>query len=114
MAMDEQSGLRVTGCPECGAPAEVVPEGRLASTSGPVAIVRIRCAERHWFLMAEDQLPSVPASVGDQASSSDTPTSPGPLATSRRPPGTSGTQASACASSPRQLRASARISERTD
>jgi hypothetical protein len=88
--MSEDSGLRLTGCPECGAPAELVAEGRAASTSGPVEIVRIRCAARHWFLLAEDQVPAQ-----DQGSSSDALTSPRPRATNRRPPGPSGAQASA-------------------
>jgi hypothetical protein len=52
--MNEERGLRMIGCPQCSAPAEVVSEGRLGSTGGPVEIVRVRCAERHWFLMAED------------------------------------------------------------
>lgn len=116
--MNDESSLRTTGCPQCGAPAEVVPEGRLESTDGPVAIVRIRCAERHWFLMAEDQLrPALPGLVGrqaDQGRSSDARTSPSPRATSSRPPGPSGAQASACASQRRHIRASVRISARTD
>jgi hypothetical protein len=88
--MNEDSGLRMIGCPQCGAPAEVVSEGRLGGTGGPVEIVRVRCVERHWFLMAEDRLP-----VQSQGSSSDARTSPSPRATSRRPPGPSGAQASA-------------------
>lgn len=85
--MNGDVGLRVTGCPECGVPAEVVAEGRVGSTSGPVAIVRVRCAARHWFLMTEDRL--------DQGSSIDARTSPSPRATSSRPPGPSGAQVSA-------------------
>ena len=85
--MDEDSGLRMTGCPECGAPAEVLAEGRVGSTSGPVAMVRVRCVRRHWFLMTEDRLV--------QGSSSDARTSPSPRATSSRPPGPSGAQVSA-------------------
>jgi hypothetical protein len=113
--MNDDSGLRVTGCPQCGAPAEVVPEGRLGSTDGPVEIVRVRCADRHWFLMAEDQLtPAAPRLVPDQGSSSDARTSPSPRATSRRPPGPSGAQASACTSQRLHIRASVRISARTD
>jgi|1186.fasta_scaffold23031_2 hypothetical protein len=88
--MDEDSGLRLIGCPQCAAPAEVVSEGRLGSTGGPVELVRVRCLERHWFLMPEDQLP-----VPDQGSSSDALTSPRPRATSSRPPGPSGAQSSA-------------------
>ena len=79
--MNEDSGLRMIGCPQCDAPAEVVSEGRLWSTDGPVELVRVRCVERHWFLMAEDQLP-----VRSQEGFSDARTSPRPRATSRRPP----------------------------
>jgi hypothetical protein len=88
--MNEDSGLRMIGCPQCGAPAEVVSEGRLGSTAGPVDIVRVRCAERHWFLLAEDLL-----LVPSQRSSSDARMSPRPRATSSRPPGPSGPQTSA-------------------
>ena len=88
--MNEDSGLRMIGCPQCDAPAEVVSEGRLWSTDGPVELVRVRCVERHWFLMPEDRLP-----VESQGSSSDALMSPSPRATSRRPPDPSGTQASA-------------------
>jgi hypothetical protein len=53
--MDE---TRFSACPECGATAEVVPEGCADSTDGPVEMVRVRCVERHWFLMAADSLPA--------------------------------------------------------
>lgn len=43
--------LQLTSCPSCGAPAEVVDEGCVDSTSGPVALLRVRCARRHWFLL---------------------------------------------------------------
>jgi hypothetical protein len=54
--MDEDS--RLTACPECGAPAEVVPEGEADSTDGPVELVRVWCVDRHWFLLAADSLPA--------------------------------------------------------
>jgi hypothetical protein len=85
--MNEDIGLRIIGCPQCGAPAEAVSEGRLGGTGGRVELVRVRCAERHCFLMTEDRLP-----VPRQRSSSEARTSPSPRATSRRPPGPSGTQ----------------------
>ena len=43
--------LRLVGCPECGAPAEVEWADEVGSTSGPLELVKIRCLERHWFLM---------------------------------------------------------------
>jgi hypothetical protein len=53
--------MRLTNCPECGAVAEVVDEGRLASTDGLLRHVRVLCLNRHWFLMldrfADDQVP---------------------------------------------------------
>jgi hypothetical protein len=101
--VNEETTLRTTACPQCGAPAEVVAEGGVESTEGPVGMVRVRCVERHWFLMAEDQ-----------GSSSEALTSPSPRATSRRPPGPSGAHVSAVVSHLRHMRASVRISARTD
>ena len=43
--------LELTTCPECGAPAELIDEGSVESTDGPVRVVRLRCARRHWFLL---------------------------------------------------------------
>lgn len=48
--------LTLIACPECGAPAEVTDEGLVYSTDGPVRMVRVRCLQRHWFLLAEDRL----------------------------------------------------------
>lgn len=48
--------LSLTTCPECDAVAEAIDEGTLWSTSGPVRMVRVICARRHWFLMTEDGL----------------------------------------------------------
>jgi hypothetical protein len=52
----ESTSLRIAGCPECGAPAEVISEGLVASTDGPIELVRVRCVHRHWFLMPADRL----------------------------------------------------------
>jgi hypothetical protein len=38
-------------CPECGRTAVVEWRALLDSTDGPVEHVKIRCPERHWFLM---------------------------------------------------------------
>lgn len=43
--------MDITGCPECGVPAEVTDRFVVDSTDGPVEHVRIRCADRHWFLL---------------------------------------------------------------
>ncbi|MEO7234803.1 MAG: hypothetical protein ABIW80_05465 [Lapillicoccus sp.] len=48
--------LRLVGCPECGAPAEVEWTDEVGSTSGRLELVKIRCLERHWFLMPSEGL----------------------------------------------------------
>lgn len=50
-------GMHIIGCPQCDATAELIEEGRAASTAGPVEIVRVVCVNRHWFLMNRDALP---------------------------------------------------------
>jgi hypothetical protein len=49
--------LDVTGCPECGAPAEVVARFELLSTAGPVEHVKVVCAQRHWFMQLAERCP---------------------------------------------------------
>ena len=44
-------------CPECGHLAEIEWRDRSTSTAGPVEHLKIRCVNRHWFLMLADQLP---------------------------------------------------------
>jgi hypothetical protein len=39
----------LTGCPECGAPAEVIDRFVLQSTDGPVVHVKVRCVTGEWF-----------------------------------------------------------------
>lgn len=48
--------LETVECPECGAPAELVSEGWLDSTNGPVEHVRVWCIHRHNFLMPRPPL----------------------------------------------------------
>jgi hypothetical protein len=48
--------LELVVCPECGSVAEVADRVTLASTSGPVATVKIRCLRRHTFVLAADRL----------------------------------------------------------
>ena len=48
--------LTIAGCPGCGATAEVISEGFVAGTDGPTELVRVRCVDRHWFLMPADRL----------------------------------------------------------
>jgi hypothetical protein len=44
-------------CPACGQPAVVEWRDVVASTSGPVVHVKVRCPQgRHWFLMLEENL----------------------------------------------------------
>ena len=53
--------LTLTACPECGTVAELTDEGVVESTDGPVRMVRVRCARRHWFLMPQDMLRRIAA-----------------------------------------------------
>jgi hypothetical protein len=57
--------LQLTTCPECGAPADVTDEGSVDSTDGPVRVVRVHCARRHWFLMDGDGLPSPASDIAE-------------------------------------------------
>ena len=49
----------LAGCPECAAPAEVEHMATLASTSGRMAHVRVRCVRRHWFLLPAEDVPGL-------------------------------------------------------
>ena len=55
----ENFGLEIIGCPECGAPAEIVDRFELASTDGPVEHVKVLCLHRHWFTVTVDQRASL-------------------------------------------------------
>jgi hypothetical protein len=48
--------LEYRGCPECGAPALMPSRGYLASTDGTVELMKIQCADGHWFLLPTDRL----------------------------------------------------------
>lgn len=50
--------LELVGCPECGAPAEVVDRFVLESTDCPVEHVTVVCARRHRFTMLSERLDS--------------------------------------------------------
>ena len=43
--------MDMTNCPECGALAEVEWRAVMESTEGPVEHAKIRCAQKHWFLL---------------------------------------------------------------
>jgi hypothetical protein len=51
--------FELTGCPSCGAPAEVEARAVMPTTHGDLAVVRTLCANRHWFLLPRDMLPAV-------------------------------------------------------
>ena len=51
-ALPSGSTPRVS-CPDCGQPAWVEWRDEVNSTSGPVVHVKVRCLDRHWFLMPE-------------------------------------------------------------
>jgi hypothetical protein len=43
--------MQISACPECGLAAESVDAVAVASTSGPVDLVRLVCIQRHWFVV---------------------------------------------------------------
>jgi hypothetical protein len=43
--------METTNCPECGALAEVEWRAVTESTDGPIEHAKIRCVQRHWFLL---------------------------------------------------------------
>ncbi len=43
--------MQTTDCPECGAIAEIEWRDVTESTDGPVELAKIRCIQRHWFLL---------------------------------------------------------------
>jgi hypothetical protein len=49
--------LEIVACPECGLPAEVVDRVVVASTAGPVNLIRTMCVRRHWYMMANSWRP---------------------------------------------------------
>lgn len=53
------TSLQTTGCPQCGAPAEITRRHVLGGTAGPVEHVGVVCVRRHRFLMPVDGLPGV-------------------------------------------------------
>jgi hypothetical protein len=48
--------LELVACPECGHPADVEWRDDLDSTDGAVEHLKIRCLNRHWFLLPSDTL----------------------------------------------------------
>ena len=58
--------LDLVVCPDCAAPAEALDRFALASTDGPVEHARIRCLNRHCFLLPVAALPTVRTLVAPQ------------------------------------------------
>lgn len=56
--MESASNIEIVGCPQCGAPAEVTDRFVLASTDGPVELVKVHCVLRHWFTVLLTDLPA--------------------------------------------------------
>jgi hypothetical protein len=56
---DMTNDLDLVVCPQCAAPAEVVDRFTLPGTDGPVEHVKVRCLQRHWFLLPVASLPVV-------------------------------------------------------
>jgi hypothetical protein len=63
--------MDTTSCPECGALAEVEWRAVLESTDGPVEHAKVRCLQRHWFLLPVAALaaPTQPVEAGVGAGS---------------------------------------------
>lgn len=51
----------LVGCPECGSPAIVEWTDSMASTSGPIEHLKIRCVRKHWYLLPAYQVPGAGA-----------------------------------------------------
>jgi hypothetical protein len=49
---DGADAVELCGCPECGLPAEVVPDARC----GGAQMVGVRCVAKHWFFGLRDRL----------------------------------------------------------
>ena len=43
--------MDATTCPECGTLAEVEWRAVLESTDGPIEHAKVRCVQKHWFLL---------------------------------------------------------------
>ena len=43
--------METTYCPECGSLAEVDWRAVMESTEGPIEHAKIRCVDKHWFLL---------------------------------------------------------------
>jgi hypothetical protein len=52
--------MEMTRCPECGAPAEVDARSVLESTDGPIEHARVRCLQRHVFVLPVEWLAREP------------------------------------------------------
>jgi hypothetical protein len=48
--------LELVACPECGNPAEIEWRDEVDSTHGAIEHLKIRCVDKHWFLMPADML----------------------------------------------------------
>lgn len=61
--------MELTTCPECGAPSEIEWRAVLEGTDGPVEHAKVRCSNRHWFLLPVASLaqPSRPATPRTRA-----------------------------------------------
>jgi len=54
--IEKLGSLTLVACPDCGATAEVEWQSTLNGCPGPVVLAKIRCLNRHWFLMPRDGL----------------------------------------------------------
>ena len=54
--LDLTDEVTLVACPDCGATAEIEWQSTQPGTTGPVALAKLRCLNRHWFLMPADYL----------------------------------------------------------
>lgn len=59
--------MDTTSCPECGVLAEVQWRDVLESTDGPVEHAKVRCLQRHWFLLPVASLVRPSSALADGA-----------------------------------------------
>lgn len=50
--------MELTECPECGHAAEIEWRERVPEGAEDVALVKLRCVQRHWFLMPSGRVVS--------------------------------------------------------
>jgi hypothetical protein len=53
----------LVSCPECGAPAIVEWSSSVGTTDAPLEHLKIRCVQKHWFLLPAYMVPGAAAAA---------------------------------------------------